>query len=383
MRESELLLQYFENHQEEFVHLLKTVVEYETPTYGRKELKYQCGQFLFDLFESIGFQLEKIDRQDAGYHIHGTYGSGDAPPVFLLGHYDTVFDEGSLENMPFFIADGKAHGPGIFDMKGGVLAFYMCMKAIQELKLPLKNRIELFINADEEAGSITSQKLIEDIARRCKACIVTEPGFTERGSLKNERFGRAIYRIEAQGVAGHAGNHPENASSPITELAKQWELLEKENRYDEGLTISAVSIHSGTAGPTAKIPETAYMYLDIRFRYQAQYEYITKLLTNLKPVLSPMKLLVEGGVEKQPLEPNAANTRLVDLAREIWQEIGVELVPKPVGGGSDGNFTSAVGCPTIDGVGMSGEFLHNPKEYVILEDIPYRLVLVAELVMRL
>lgn len=379
MLESKKILDYVKGEQEKFLKILGDVVQLESPTYGRKEIKNKCGQYIKSLFQSLNFDIEIIDKGDTGFHISGKLGEGKEK-ILLVGHYDTVFPEGSLETMPFYRKGNKAYGPGIFDMKGGIIEFYMALKALSHLNLLPDKEINIFFNADEESGSMTSKDLIIEKAKEAKACLVTEPGLVPLGSVKALRYGRAIYKITAHGVAGHAGNHPENASNPFIELSNQLLKINQFNDYEAGLTFTPVSFHGGEQGATAFIPETAYMILDIRFKEWPLYDKVKAVINHLEPVLDKMTLDITGEVEKPPIEKNAGNTAVLQRACEIAKELDFEIIPENCGGGSDGNFTASAGCGTLDGLGLNGEFLHNPREYIIIDTIPKRTALVAELI---
>jgi glutamate carboxypeptidase len=268
-------------------------------------------------------------------------------------------------------------------MKGGIVVFYMAIKTLQALSLLDQDiEINLILNSDEEAGSGTSKDFSLEKAKTAKACLDTEPGFLSVGSIKAQRYGRAVYKVEAHGIAGHAGNHPDRAVSPIVELSHQIQKLHTLNDFEAGLTISPVSLHSGESGSLAMIPEKAYMYLDVRFSTQELSDKITTIIQNLKPVQEGTRLEITGGLEKPPLELTERNAVLLEEAKSIAAELGFEIEPITCGGGSDGNFTSPV-CATLDGIGLNGDLLHNPGEYVRTDTIPQRVTLVAELIRRL
>lgn len=372
------IMEYAEAHRGEFMEFLQGMVEKESYSYAGKEIKNICGQYIYDRFAGLGFTMEKIDAGELGFHMHGTLGTAK-DKVLLVGHYDTVFETGSLKEMPFYIKDGKAHGPGVYDMKGGLAVFYMAVKAMKELGMLPDKTIEIFINCDEEAGSHTSAQAITECAKTARYALIGEPCYLEKGSVKSERFGRGMYKITAKGIAGHAGNEPWLAASPIIELSKLVLKIQENCDYEGGLYYSVVSFHGGEPNSTAKIPEDAYILADIRYKTPELMKKGCAFIENLMPEDSRVQFQIEGGIEKQPLVQNERNHQLYEAAQKICESAEVEIVPHISGGGSDGNFTSTQ-CATLDGMGLNGCYIHNPKEYIVLETIPFRIGLVAELI---
>lgn len=372
------IIEYVEAHRDEFMDFLLGMVKRESYSYAKKAVKNECGQYIYDHFTELGFNLEKIDAGDFGYHIHGTLGTSK-DRVLLVGHYDTVFETGSLENMPCYVKDGKAYGPGIFDMKAGIAVFYMGIKAMKELGIMPDKTIEVFFNCDEEAGSPTSSAPITECAKTARYALIGEPPYLEKGSVKAERLGRGMYKITAKGIAGHAGNEPWKAASPIVELSKLVEKLDNACEYEKGLYYSVVSFHGGEQFSTAKIPDDAYILVDVRYKDAELMEKGCAFINGLVPENEQVHFEIEGGIEKQPIYQNERNHKLYEKAEEICKSAGVQIIPHVSGGGSDGNFTSTQ-CATLDGMGLNGKYLHNPKEYVLLETIPFRVGLAAELI---
>lgn len=378
MLNSEIIEGYVEKHREEFLEALKNTVNFESHIYGEKEVKNKCGEYLQGIFEAIGFKMNRIDAGEQGFHLFGSLGDYERR-VFLVGHYDTVFPTGTTEERPFSIKENKAFGPGIFDMKGGVISFYMAVKALKALDMLPETSIDIFLSCDEEGGSITSKDFIIEAAKKCSACLVAEPGHKGLGYVTAERYGRDVYTVTVEGIAGHAGNHPEYAANPLVELSKQLLKIDAMSKVEEGLQYTVVSLHGGDMGATAMIPDKGYLILDIRYSSEALGRQVHEAMHSLMPFDERCSIAVTGGVEKPAITLRDNNRLVYDRAKEICEERGWEFIPKKLGGGSDGNFTAAV-CPTLDGLGLNGEFLHNPKEYVQTDTIPQRVALVAELI---
>lgn len=371
---------YVSSHLEEFLAVLQDVVDLESHTYGDRQVKDRCGSYLKELFEGIGFQVEAVDAGEIGFHLSGKLGDHQ-DKVLLVGHYDTVFPTGTTRERPFSRQGDRAFGPGIFDMKGGLVGFYMAVKALKELDLlPADKEVDFFFNCDEEAGSGTSRERIVALAKQAKACLVAEPGHKGEGYVTAERFGRSVVTVTAHGVAGHAGNRPEYTANPLVELSKVVEELESRCDRSRGIWYSPVSLHGGDRGPTAMTPGDAYVIYDIRYLNEALGQEADAAVNGLCPTQPSVRFEVTGGVEKPPFIQTEESRWLWNRAKEITEEMGHTFLPARLGGGSDANFTAAAGCPTLCGLGLNGDFLHNPKEYVMIDTIPDRVALLAELI---
>ena len=375
---TEDLVGYFERHLDELMADLKGCVERESPS-GDKTAADRCGEYLAELFRREGFQVERLAQREVGDCIVARMGSG-LRGTLCVGHYDTVFPIGFLQDCnPFRIEDGKAYGPGILDMKGGILMGLYAVKALRELGQLPEKRITFFLNSDEESGSFHSSERILEEARRHDNVIVLEPGYDERGSMKRFRYGRATYEIIAHGRAAHSGTNPEDAISPLEELSHQLLRLLELNDPEGGVSVAPTFLHGGIPG-TCVVPESASLGVDIRVRGVERLEAIHRYVAALPPFLPGIRLEVRGGVDKPPLP---VYPELIAMAEGFARELGFPLLPKDCKGGSDGNFTGGAGIPTIDGVGMSGRYLHTRDEYINVGDIPRRTALAALLLKNL
>lgn len=375
------VVQFTKDNMDEFLSCLEKAVNYESYTFGDRKTKDLCGDYLRKLFSDIGFEMKILDKGEAGGHLYGSYGTGDKR-ILLLGHYDTVFEIGTTKTRPYSTDGKKSYGPGILDMKGGDIVFYMAMKYLIEHGMLEDKAVDIFISADEEGGSVTSSSFIKEMAARASACLVAEPGHDGEGYVTSERFGRNVYTLKVHGTAGHAGNHPEYASNAVVELAHQIAELDKLNKADGSLTCTAVSVHSGAEGPTAMIPGEGYAIFDVRYDSKANQKIVEDKFKGLKPYINGVKLELLGGIEKPQIELTSESRKPYDTAKAIVEAAGYEFKPAKLGGGSDGNFTAAI-CPTLDGLGLNGDYLHNPKEYIVIKTIPQRVALMAELINRL
>lgn len=380
MSNSKTIEAFVAQHQDEFLKVLGDVVNLESHTYGAPEVKNQCGLYLKRLFEELGFSVEVIDVGDVGIHITGKYGDSDHKTL-LVGHYDTVFPTGTTKERPFSIRDGKAYGPGIYDMKGGLVSFYMAIKTLKALDMmPADREIRFFFNCDEEAGSGTSKDAIMKLAAESDACLVAEPGHDSEGYVTAERFGRSVVTFTAKGEASHAGNRPDYAANPLVELSHLILHLESLCDKKRGIWYSPVSMHGGDVGATAMTPAEASVIYDIRYLNEELGREVEEVLQNIRPTQKNVEIEISGGREKPAFAQSPVHAKVLSRAEEIVAELGYAFHPTRLGGGSDCNFTASVGCPSLCGLGLNGDFLHNPKEYITIDTIPARVALVAELI---
>jgi glutamate carboxypeptidase len=294
-----------------------------------------------------------------------------------LCHYDTVWPLGTLQRLPFSVdADGIARGPGCFDMKGGIVVLYFALQSLRARSLTPARRLEILFTSDEEVGSPTSRPLIEQVAAGAALAYVLEsplPG----GTLKTARKGTGDYTLRIAGRAAHAGVEPQKGISATGELAHQILALHALNDYAAGTTVNVGVVRGGTR-PNVVAAE-AEAQIDVRVESLAEAERIDAAIRGLQPRLSGAQLQVEGGVNRPPMERSPAIAALFERARALAAAMGVELREGSTGGGSDGNFTAAMGVPTLDGLGPEGEGAHAAHEHVLTESFPRRVALLAGL----
>ncbi len=372
------ILTYLQQHQDEFLHMLRKFVELESPSHEDKEASDRCSRFLEKAFSGLGFRIERIRQDTCGDHICGEIGTGERSAL-ILGHYDTVYPIGTIKTMPYKVQNRKAYGPGILDMKGGIIMSYFALKALIELDLMPNKKIGVFFNGDEESGSFCSSDLIIEKTKNYHCALVMEPGINDLNAIKIKRYGRGTYDIIAHGKAAHSGSNSHLAVSPLMEIARQLLYIEQWNHDTEGVTFTPTVINGGIAG-TCMVPETAYLTMDVRYQTEEKAQKIHEKIMNLKALTPEIHLEVRGEIDKPVM---VGDEELFQKAMEIGKQYGLELKGVTVGGGSDGNFTAAAGIPTLDGLGATGEFLHNPEEYIHTDHIPYRTALLAKLLQTL
>jgi glutamate carboxypeptidase len=355
------------------IDLLGRLVRIESPSDDVAGLQRFADE-LATLFGELG-PVERVGDGHLRLTLAGTESS--APGTVALCHYDTVWSTGTLEHIPFSVdAAGIARGPGCFDMKGGLVVLYYALQALRSRSLRPRRRLDILFTCDEEVGSLTSRPLIEATARGAAAAFVLEsplPG----GTLKTARKGTGDYLVKIHGRAAHAGVEPQKGISATQELAHQIVALHALNDYAVGTTINVGVVHAGTR-PNV-VPAEAEAHVDVRVETLAEADRIDAAIRGLSAVVPGARLEIDGGLNRPPMERSAAMGRLFEQARAIAAAMQVELAEGSTGGGSDGNFTAALGVPTLDGLGPEGEGAHAAHEHVVTESLPRRAALLAGL----
>ncbi len=339
----------------------------------------KCCEFLAELWLQHGTTVGIIQNDKRGNHLRVVWsppGSQPKSQLLVLGHYDTVYPTGTLGKMPFRVSGGKAYGPGTFDMKAGIVQALFALDALRELQLPARKRIVFLWTSDEEIGSTTSRTLIEEEAQRSDAVFVLEPSLGPRGLLKTSRKGVGEAQLVVHGRASHAGLAPEKGVNAIHELAVQIARIEKWNNLRRGVSINADVVSGGSRANV--IADRAEATLDLRAWRESDMGALEKRLRSLKPVHRGAKLEIHGGFDRPPLE-RKHSAALFARAKSIARQLGFSLGEAAAGGGSDGNFTAALGVPTIDGLGAVGDGAHATHEHILVDTLPQRAALLAQL----
>ncbi|HXI13180.1 MAG TPA: M20 family metallopeptidase [Thermoanaerobaculia bacterium] len=375
------LLSYFESRRETLVARTRALVEQESPTLDARATTRLTTE-LKGRLESLG-ATAALHSTESGAHLvaRATFGRSAAiPPVLLLGHVDTVWPWGTLGRQPFRVENGRAYGPGIFDMKSGLAVMLGALEAINDLGIEPQHPVKILLSCDEESGSLTSRALIEAEANDCAAVFVLEPSLPG-GRVKTERKGIANYELIARGVSAHAGLNPEKGVSATSELAHQILALARLNDLPRGISVNVGVIAGGTLSNV--VAAEARARVDVRFRTMAQGEEISHRIESLRPVLEGAHLEIRGGLNRPPLERTPAVMSLFAQARSLAADLGFELGEGASGGASDGNFTAALGVPTLDGLGVEGDGAHAEHEHIVIADLPRRAALLTLLLTRL
>lgn len=298
--------------------------------------------------------------------------------ILALAHSDTVWPLGTLAQMPFRQSKGRLWGPGVLDMKSGIVFFLYAIRALRELDIPIARPVVLQVNADEEVGSESSRPLTEETARRSAAVLVLEPGTGLEGRLKTARKGVGDYTVAVKGRASHAGVDFENGASAIVEIARQVERIARFTDIRRGLTVNPGVISGGTR--TNVVAAEARAEVDIRVARLKDAPALDKKMRGLRPFDKRCSIEVQGGLNRPPMERTAAIAGLFAHTRTLAEDLDVQLQESASGGGSDGNFTAALGVPTLDGLGGVGEGAHALNESILINRIADRTALLAMLI---
>lgn len=369
---------YLQDNMNSFLKLLEEAVNMDSPSRDKVLADRMAGWFAVQFQRLTGGAAELIPNPTYGDQVRCTLGSGDRQ-VLVIGHYDTVWLKGEAGKRPFAIREGKAYGPGVYDMKAGVLQAMFAMRAlVQEGRLPSDKKIVLLLSSDEEIGSPTSRALVEEEASRSVACFVLEPPTEPIGALKTWRKGSAHFTLQVHGVSAHAGVDHQKGISAIEEMARQIQYLHALTDYELGTTVNVGLVQGGIGSNV--VADFAEAQIDVRVVSMGEAGRIEQVIRGLKPFLAGTSVHVTGGIRRPPMERTEETGALFELAKTIsLHELGFALEESGTGGVSDGNFAAACGVPTLDGLGSKGAFAHSPDEYIELGEIPVRAALLARL----
>jgi glutamate carboxypeptidase len=371
------LLAYCRGEELRLIEAIETLARLESPSTDKAAVD-RCGEAIAVQGEALGGEVDRLRRDLRGNHVRIEF-QGDGPRVMLLGHFDTVWDVGQIRRMPVVRRDGKLHGPGVFDMKSGIAVAMLSMRAIAAVAVPAP-RVVMLWTTDEEVGSGTSREAIEEEARRSDAVLVLEPSLPG-GAAKTSRKGCGDFDLTVRGVSAHAGIDPGKGASAIHELAHQITTLTALQDLARGVSVNIGTISGGTR--TNVVAELAQASVDLRVPTMEDAARIETAVRGLKPRLEGTSVELTGGFGRPPLERSPHVIRLYETAREVARRLGMDLAEGGTGGGSDGNFTAALGVPTLDGLGPMGDGAHALHEHVLISDLTWRAAFVAALVVRL
>ena len=357
--------------------LLEHWVNHDSPTFD-KALVDALGRQIADDFANLGAAVEIQSQPEYGNHYRVVWGEG-ARQILLLAHFDTVWPIGEAARRPFTVRDGRASGPGINDMKGGLLIGLYALRALLETGQMPAHRLVYLLTSDEEIGSPTSRALIEAEAQRSDYTLVLEPA--RAGSLVTWRKGVGRFLLEITGVSSHSGVDPEKGVSAIEEMASQILRLHAMSDLERGTTVNVGIVRGG--GRVNVVAASAQAELDLRAMTVAEGRRMEQAILGLTPTLKGTTIQVSGGLNRPPFEESAAGLALYERAQACAARLGLKLNNVGSGGGSDGNFTAALGVPTLDGLGVVGQGSHALTEQIIIDSLPQRAAVLAELVLDL
>jgi glutamate carboxypeptidase len=378
MTDHQRILAYLRQRQSEMAALLTQIVEMESPTSDKPSLD-RLGAFLAERARALGAEVQIQEQTEAGDHVLARWGDGEGGAL-LLCHMDTVWDLGTVAERPVRIEDGKLYGPGAFDMKGGIVNTLWAMRALGELNLPPQRRVSLIVNSDEETGTRTSRALIEAEALRHDVVFVMEPAQPPHASLKTWRKGVGGFSVSVTGLAAHAGADHEKGVNAIEELARQILTIQGFTDYEIGTTLNVGVVGGGTRSNV--VPAEAWAQVDVRVMSVEEGARIEAKMQGLKPHLEGAAVQVSGGVNRPPMVRTPEIAALYARAEALAVEMGIQVTEAGSGGGSDGNFTAALGVPTLDGMGVVGDGGHALHEHVVISSMPERAALLAAMIHR-
>jgi glutamate carboxypeptidase len=375
-------LRYFGKKQSKIVKTIRQLVEIESPS-DVKQAVDRLGTVLASRFAELGGRVRMHPAEKFGNHLQVDF-KGRAPrnqkPVLLLGHMDTVYPIGTISKMPCKIAKGRLYGPGTLDMKSGVALALHAIEAMLKWNAgKLQRAITILLVSDEEVGSTSSRAITEALARESSAVLVLEPG--QGLAVKTSRKGICEYTLRVTGKAAHSGLDFEKGQSAIVELAKQiWQISQLVD-LRRGITVNVGKMSGGTRANVVAAEATAV--IDARVSRMGDALEIDGKLRSLKLFNRNCRIAVSGGMNRPPMERTTGVAALYEKASAVADELGWKLEEASVGGGSDGNFTAALGIPTLDGLGGVGDGAHAEHESVVISELPRRAALLSALIARI
>lgn len=367
-------------HVEEYLHDLESFVNLDSGTHDTAMVQ-AAGEFAAGCFEKAGCAVEWVRSADpaiADTYVARLSGNGRRR-VVLLGHHDTVFSGGTASERPFKTSNGRAFGPGVSDMKSGVLLGAYALRLLRTLDFDDFHEIVFVGNPDEEIGSPTSRAIIEREAEGADLVLVLEPGRAP-GAIQTTRKGVGMFELTVRGRASHAGSQPEAGRSALVEMAHKVLELDALTDFDSGLTVNVGVVEGGTRRNV--VPEQARALIDLRVVTNVQGDRAISLIREIagRTHVDGTTSVLDGGMNRPAMEKSVETERALEVGWSIVRELGHEPLEVSSGGGSDGNFTAALGVPTLDGLGPVGRDAHSVDEWIDLASLADRMALVAGLV---
>lgn len=366
---------YLQQHASLILSDIKRLVQAQSPSLN-KEATDLCGTVLQSIvFERLGAVAQVCPQTTLGNHL--LFCIGDGPQVTaILGHFDTVWD---IDEIPMLEQDGKLYGPGVLDMKAGLIQSIWAVRALMQTGRLAQHSIRLICPSDEELGSPSSRQWIEQQATGASRVLVAEPAVAHTSEAKIARKGSGRFDVRITGRAAHAGNNPQEGISAVLEMAHQILYLQSLQAPEAGTTIN-VGVAKG-GGKINVVADEALLGVDLRVTNMTEAMRVEAAIKASKPHLAGAEVVVTGGMSRPPMEQTPQNLALFEQAQRSAKRLGLALEGKAVGGGSDGNFTSAMGIATLDGLGATGLGIHARHEHIIVADIPLRAALLAEIIL--
>jgi glutamate carboxypeptidase len=372
-------LGHVRGRRDEFVDFIGDLCRIESPT-DRPDTQAEVHALLGPALEELGYDVRIIPGRISGDHLLAVPKgrSKGIPTQLLVGHTDTVWPVDTLESMPVEVVDGRLHGPGTLDMKGGLTQIIFALRALRDLGQKPEVTPVIFINADEEVGSPDSCRHVQRLARASRRAFVMEPALGEEGRIKTARKGVGLFDITIRGLASHAGLDPEAGASAILELSHVIQQLDALNDPEAGTTVNVGVVDGGTRSNV--IAANARASVDVRIARSEDGLAVSERIESIQARTPGVTVEVEGGIRAEPLERTPRNRRLWRTALEVGRDLGLELQEAMVGGGSDGNTTSLF-TATLDGLGCVGDGAHADHEHILIDPSLDRSALLARLLL--
>ena len=364
----------FTSRLTEMIALLKQLVETGSPTHDKAAVN-RLGAIMAREAQKLGAKIEIVPKATVGDQVIARWGEGPGG-ILLIGHMDTVYPLGILSKMPFHEKDGKIFGPGVLDMKSGLVITLMAISALQEAGQMPARPITAFFNTDEEMGSYESREIIEKLGKDAELVLVHEPAEPD-GALLTWRKGTGKFKVKVQGRAAHSGGEHEKGLNAIAELAQHIVAIQNLTDYEKGTTINIGAVQGGRA--INIVPAYAEADGDIRIMQTSEYYKVEEVINSLEPIQKDIVIEVSCNLNRQPLPFNNLMEATFDKAYNIAKGIGQEIKAGGSGSASDANFIAPLGVPVLDGLGGSGEGFHSDDEYVFVKSLPERASLTAAL----
>ncbi|UGB28970.1 M20 family metallopeptidase [Metabacillus sp. B2-18] len=367
--------------KKEMLTFIEKLVNIDSSSYDKEGVD-QIGRILQDNYTALGFHVKVIPQENYGNHLVIQHKEAKNPNIVIIAHMDTVFPKGTAIERPFKIEGNRAYGPGVIDMKSSQAAVLYAIKALLNEGHKGYKNIKIILNSDEEIGSPTSRSLIESEAKGMRYALVMEPARKD-GSLVTARRGKGNYTLIVEGKAAHSGIEPEKGRSAIEELAHKIIQLHELSDHENGISVNVGLIEGGSSANT--VSDHAEAQIDVRMKEIEQVEIIEERLEEICSTteVSGTKIVLEGEMNRPPMEKNKKTRALLRIIQDVGDEIGIEIEDTATGGGSDASFTSSLGVATIDGLGPVGGNAHSDKEYLEIPSLVERTLLLATIIERL
>ena len=372
---------YLKEKEGEMLALLERLVNTDSGSLNKEGID-KISTLLKAEYEKIGFIVETIPQEVRGNHLVIRHNKATEPEIMAVAHMDTVFANGTAAKRPFKIVDGIAYGPGVIDMKSSQVALLYALKALNEKQLEALENVLIILNSDEEIGSSTSRELIEHHTENKKYALIMEPARKD-GSLVSARRGVGMFSLYVQGKAAHSGVEPRAGHSAIEELAHKIIKLHNLTDHEKGISVNVGLIEGGNTVNT--VAPTAVAYVDLRITNIEQGPWLEKQVQEIcaTPDVEGTSIRLEGGIERPPMVKNEQTIALLNVIKEVGNDLGINITDTATGGGSDGSYTSAKGVATIDGLGPVGGNAHSDEEYLEVSTLVERTHLLANIIHRL